>query len=210
MNLVLNILVVIATVLGSGMAFPQARRIVRTRRVDGVSATWIGVSVALNGWWLAYALSTSLWALVAVAFASVVVYSVMAVAYLASVGRAGVPGLAFGALGLGMIPLPFLVVGGWATAGVVVGLSYGIQLTPAVVAACRTRALAGVSAATWSIAWFESAIWLAYGWTIADMALLLAGIVGVVMSTVIIARLAVTGHLVAARPRWTIARISLT
>lgn len=206
MNVILNLLVVVATVLGSGMALPQARRIVRTRRVDGVSATWIGVSVAINGWWFAYALATSLWALIAVSVASLALYSVMAVGFVASVGRRGLVGLAAGAFGLGMIPLPFLVFGGWGMAGVVIGLCYGIQLLPAVVAVCRTSVLAGVSAATWSIGWVESLIWLLYGWAIGDPALLLAGAVGVVMSSVILGRLALTGNLGA---RWTIARTSL-
>ena len=206
MNLILNFLVIVATVLGSGMALPQARRIVRTRRVDGVSATWIGVSAALNGWWFAYALATSLWALVAVSIASLLLYSVMAAAYVASTGRTGLGGLALGAFGLGMIPLPFLVAGGWTVAGVVIGLSYGIQLLPAVIAACRTSALAGVSGVTWAIAWVESVIWLLYGFAIGDAALLLAGVVGVAMSSVIIGRLVVTGHV---GSRWTIARSSL-
>ena len=65
MQLLLNLLVVVATVLGSWMAFPQARRIARTRRVDGVSATWIGVSLALNAWWLTYGLVAGVWAAVA-------------------------------------------------------------------------------------------------------------------------------------------------
>jgi uncharacterized protein with PQ loop repeat len=106
----------------------------------------------------------------------------------------GLGGLAVGALGLGMIPLPFLLVGGWQLAGVAIGLSYGIQLLPAVLAACRSSALAGISAATWLIACAESAIWLVYGTAIDDAALLLAGIVGIVFSGVIIVRLAVTGH----------------
>jgi uncharacterized protein with PQ loop repeat len=59
MNLLLTSIVVVATVLGSWMAFPQARRIARTRQVDGVSPTWIGVSLAINGWWLTYAWSSA-------------------------------------------------------------------------------------------------------------------------------------------------------
>ena len=39
-----------------------------------------------------------------------------------------------------MIPLPFLVFGGWASAGLVVGLCYGVQLFPAVVAVLRSSA----------------------------------------------------------------------
>jgi uncharacterized protein with PQ loop repeat len=194
MQLLLNSLVVAATVLGSWMAFPQARRIARTRRVDGVSATWIGVSLALNAWWLTYGLVAGVWALVPVSIISLMLYGVMACFYVLSVGRVAVPGLALGALGLGMVPLPFLLIGGWELAGVVVGLSYGIQLLPAVVASLRTSVLSGVSSTTWIIAAVESMLWLVYGFGVGDVALTLAGLVGVVMASVILVRLAVTGH----------------
>ena len=194
MNLFLNSLVVVATVLGSWMAFPQARRLVRTRRVDGVSAAWIGVSVSINGWWLTYGIAADVWALIPVSLISLALYSVMGVVYVSTVGRAALPALALGLFGLGMAPLPFLIVGGWQLAAVAVGLSYGIQLLPAVVASCRTRDLTGVSAATWLIAWVEAGLWLVYGIGVADTALTLAGLVGIAMATVILVRLAVTGH----------------
>ena len=194
MNLLLNSVIVVATVLGSWMAFPQARRIARTRRVDGVSATCIGVSLGINGWWLTYGLAAGLWAVVPVSIVSLVLYAVMAWFFLATVGRAGVAGVALGAFGLGMIPLPFLVVGGWELAGVAVGLSYGVQLLPAVVASLRTSVLAGVSSATWIIALVESGLWFGYGLGVHDTALTLAGVVGTVMASVILTRLAITGH----------------
>jgi uncharacterized protein with PQ loop repeat len=194
MDLLLNSLVVVASVLGSWMAFPQTRRLVRTRRVDGVSATWIGVSIAINAWWLAYAFAADVWAVVPVSLLSLVLYGVMGLVYTASVGRRAVLGISAGCFGLGMIPLPFLVVGGWTPAGVAVGFSYGLQLLPAVVAACRTSDLAGVSPATWLIAFVEAALWLVYGAGVGDPALLLAGGVGVVMASIILGRLAATGH----------------
>lgn len=194
MNLVLNILVVVASVLGSGMALPQTRRLVRTGRVEGVSAMWIGVSFTLNGWWLAYGIAADVWALIPVSIISVALYGVMGAAYLAVVGRSSVPGFVSGAFVLGMIPLPFLVSGGWSLAGVAVGLCYGIQLLPAVVAAYRSLELAGISAVTWLIAWIESVIWLAYGVAMGDAALVLAGTAGTVMAAAIIVRLSVTGH----------------
>ena len=194
MQLLLNFLVVVATVLGSWMAFPQARRIARTRRVDGVSATWIGVSLAINSWWLTYGLVAGVWALVPVSIISLLLYGVMAWFFVLSVGRAAVPGLALGVFGLGMVPLPFLLVGGWELAGVAVGLSYGVQLLPAVVASLRTSALSGVSSTTWIIASLEAVLWLAYGLGVGDAALTLAGLVGVVMASVILVRLAITGH----------------
>ncbi len=194
MHLLLNFLVVVATVLGSWMAFPQARRIARTRRVDGVSATWIGVSLAINAWWLAYGLVAGVWALVPVSIISLLLYGVMAWFFVLSVGRAAIAGLALGVFGLGMVPLPFLLIGGWELAGVAVGLSYGVQLLPAVVASLRTSVLSGVSSTTWIIASVESALWLVYGLGVGDVALTLAGLVGVVMASVILVRLAVTGH----------------
>ncbi len=194
MNLVLNATVVIATVLGSGMALPQARRLARTRRADGVSPVWVGVSMAINAWWVAYGLAAPVWALVPVSLISLSLYTAMAVLFVRSFGRASMRGLALGALGLGMIPLPFLVTGGWATAGLVIGLCYGLQLLPAVVAVCRTRELRGVSATTWLIAWVEAVLWLIYGFGVGDLALLSAGLIGVVMSSIILVRLSITGH----------------
>ena len=194
MNILLNLLVIVATLLGSWMAFPQARRLARTRRVEGVSAVWIGVSLAINGWWLAYGLVAGVWALVPVSAISLVLYASMAVVYLGTVGRAALRALTLGAFGLGMFPLPFLIIGGWQVAAIAVGLSYGIQLVPAVVSACRTRDLVGVSASTWLIAWVEAGLWLVYGLGVGDVALTLAGIVGMVMSSIILGRLAVTGH----------------
>jgi uncharacterized protein with PQ loop repeat len=194
MNLLLTLIVVVATVLGSWMAFPQARRIARTRRVDGVSSTWIGVSLAINGWWLAYGLVVGVWALVPVSIVSLLLYGVMGWFFVRSVGRSALPGLAFGVFVLGMVPLPFLLVGGWGLAGVAVGLSYGVQLLPAVLASLRTSMLSGVSSATWIIAFVEAALWLAYGLGVGDIALTLAGAVGMAFASIILARLAVTGH----------------
>jgi len=194
MHLLLNFLVIVATLLGSWMAFPQARRIARTRRVDGVSATWIGVSLAINAWWLTYGLVAGVWAVVPVSIISLLLYGVMAWFFVLSVGRAAIPGLALGVFGLGMVPLPFLLIGGWELAGVAVGLSYGVQLLPAVVASLRTSALSGVSSTTWIIASLEAVLWLAYGLGVGDVALTLAGLVGVVMASVILVRLAVTVH----------------
>lgn len=204
MHLVVNLTAVVATIIGSGMALPQARRLARTRRVDGVSASWIGVSVAINVWWIAYAFAAGIWILLPVSIVSAALYATIGVFFVREVGRRALPGLAVGSFVLGMSPLPFLLLGGWALAGVATGLCYAVQLLPAVVAVCRTRALAGVAAGTWLIAWAEAALWFLYGLGIVDAALIAGGAVGVVMASVILVRLAVTGH----RPLAVIARAS--
>lgn len=194
MNLVLHLVALTATVLGSAMALPQARRLARHRNVEGVSSHWIGVSAVLNGWWFAYGIAQEIWLLLPVSAISGLMYLAIGAFYLRTTGRRGVRGIAVGAV-LGMVPLPFLLLGGWTLAGVVIGTSFGLQLLPAVVAACRTRELAGVSGGTWTIGWLESVLWLGYGIGIADVALVSGGLVGALMSGIILARLALTGHL---------------
>lgn len=194
MTVVLNLLVLVASVVGSAMAFPQARRLVRTRCIEGISASWIGVSLALNTWWLTYGIGAGVWAVVPVSAISFLIYATIAVVYVRTTGRSGMSTIAGGYLALGLIPLPFAVVGGWELLGIAIGLCYGLQLLPAVIGVHRTRELAGVSAATWFLAALESVIWFVYGWAARDSALTLAGVVGVAMSSLILVRLAVTGH----------------
>ena len=200
-DLLLTSLLVVANVLGGGMAFPQAVRLARTRLVDGVSPVWIGVSFVMNGWWLAYGLANELWGLIPVSLVAAVLYGLIGVVYVRVAGPAELAGIAAGAVGLGAVPLPFLAFGGWSAAGLAVGLCYGMQLAPAVVGAYRSRELAGIAAGTWALALVESAIWLFYGAVVADVALLVGGGAGVVMASAILVRLAVTGHL-PPRPAW--------
>ena len=197
-------MLVVANVMGAGMAYPQAARIVRHRITSGVSGVWAGVSLSMNLWWLAYGLSEQLWGLVPVSAVAAVLYGVIIVAYVRAAGRAVVPRVLVGLLVLGMAPLPFLLAGGWIVAGLAIGLCYGMQLVPAVVAACRSRQLDGLAPSTWIMAWIEAVIWLVYGWFVADLALLAGGASGALMSAIILARLAITGHrpFRVVRPAW--------
>ena len=189
-----TIMIVVANVMGAGMAYPQASKLIRTGNTRGVSGIWAGVSVTMNVWWLAYGVANGLWGLVPVSAIAAVLYVAIIVAYLRSVGRSGIVGVALGAAVLGMVPAPFLVFGGWTTAGLAIGLCYGMQLVPAVVAACRTRELHGVAPSTWIMAWVEAVIWLVYGLFVVDAALLAGGLSGAVMASIILGRLAATGH----------------
>ena len=56
---------------------------------------------------------------------SLVIYASMAAIYIGTVGRPALTPMALGVFGLGMIPLPFLIIGGWPLAAIAVGLSYG-------------------------------------------------------------------------------------
>lgn len=193
-TLFVTTILVIANIMGGGMALPQAVRLTRTRDTDGISGVWAGVSFTMNLWWLTYALANGLWGLVPVSVVAAVLYGTIGVVYLGIVGRRAAGQLVLGSLVLGMAPMPFLVLGGWELAGIAIGVCYGIQLVPAVIATWRTRDLTGVASTTWIMAWIESVIWLAYGSSVVDGALLVGGVGGTVMASLIIVRLAVTGH----------------
>ncbi len=194
MGIVLTLIAVSASVLGAGMAYPQARKLVVTRRVDGVSPAWAGISVASNAWWLIYGVFAGVVALIPVSIVSIVLYLAICAALVRDIGRRALVAMVISGGLLALAPIPFLLAGGWPLAGVAVGLCYGVQLLPAVVAAYRTRALAGISAGTWVIAWVEAALWAVYASVVLDPALAIGGTVGILMSTAILVRLAVTGH----------------
>lgn len=194
MTIFIITLVVIGNILGSAMAYPQAARLLRTGNPEGVSAIWAGVSFSMNLWWLAYGLANGLWGLVPTSAIAAALYAVIVVAFVRSVGRPAFGGLALGSLVFGLVPLPVLLVAGWQSAGVTIGLCYGMQLAPAVVASWRTRDLSGVAPGTWLMAWVEGVIWGIYGLFVLDGALLVGGISGILMSTLLLTRLAITGH----------------
>jgi uncharacterized protein with PQ loop repeat len=188
---VMTLLLVVANVMGAGMIVPQVLRLHRVRSADGVSGVWIGVGIAMNSWWIAYGLAESLWGILPVSIAAAALYLVMASQYLGLLGRPGLRPLLAGLFLLGLVPMPFLAVGGWAIAGLVVGLAYAIQFSPAALAALRSDELSGVSSVTWSMAWVEAVIWVIYGLSTGDAALLVGGTGGTLAATVILVRLAV-------------------
>lgn len=194
MTIFIITLVVIGNILGSAMAYPQAARLLRTGNPEGVSAIWAGVSFSMNLWWLVYGLANGLWGLVPTSAIAASLYAVIVVAFVRSVGRPAFGGLALGSLVFGLVPLPVLLVAGWQSAGVTIGLCYGMQLAPAVIASWRTRELSGVAPGTWLMAWVEGLIWGIYGLFVLDGALLVGGVSGIVMATLLLARLAITGH----------------
>ena len=190
MSVVLPILLVVANVMGAGMIVPQVARLHRVRSVDGLSGIWVGVGVAMNNWWSAYGIAESLWGILPVSLTASVLYVVMAIQYLGIVGRVGLRPILVGAVTFGGFPLPFLAFGGWSTAGVAIGLCYAVQFLPAAYSAVRSDDLSAVSPVTWTMAWIEAVIWVIYGISTGDNALLVGGTGGSLAASVILVRLA--------------------
>lgn len=194
MSVVLSILVAVATVMGAGMIVPQVVRLRRTRLADGLSGAWVGLSVAMNAWWIAYATAEGLWGLLPVSVGAFLLYSVIAAQYVRLMGWTGGCRLVAGLLAAGVLPALALAAGGWTATGLAIGLAYAIQFSPAVVAALRSLDLGGISPATWAMAWIEAVIWCTYGAIMDDVALMIGGGGGTLMASVILARLWMTSR----------------
>ncbi len=183
-------LLVVANVFGAGMILPQARRLRRTGDLEGVSASWIGVGIAMNLWWIAYALPNGLWGLLPVSSVAAILYLAMAVDLLRIAGTSGLRSLVLGLGIFGSIPLLALIVGGLPGVGLAIGLSYGAQFAPATATALRATRTDGISASTWVMGLIEALIWLLYGSTLGDWALIIGGGGSTVMAALIVGRLA--------------------
>jgi uncharacterized protein with PQ loop repeat len=198
-SVLMPVLLVVANVFGAGMIVPQVVRFRRHRVADGVSGAWIGVGLAVNAWWVAYALQGRLWGLLPVSAVSWVLYGVMAGQYSALIGRPALRQLLAGVAGFGAAPFVGLLWGGWPGAGLAIGLLYAVQFSPAALSALRAVDVSGISPVTWSMAWVEAAIWFLYGLTESDVALVVGGLGGALMAGIVLTRVRI-GPRPAARP----------
>lgn len=189
--LILTALLAMANILGVGMIVPQVARLGgRNGSAGGVSGAWIGVGIALNGWWLAYGITQQLWGLVPVSLLAAILYLTMAALLTRRCGFGSLTSVTAGFVAVGLLPAPFLLTDGWTAAGVAVGVSYGLQFTPAAAVAVRSEDVSGVSLTTWSMALIEAGIWFGYGLSSGDAPLVIGGAGAAVTSMIILARLA--------------------
>lgn len=184
----------LANLLGAAVATPQAIRLFRLRRVEGVSSAWVGISLGINAWWIAYGVGAgdSSWAMIPVGAISVTAYLVIGLALVRfshRPRRSVLVGLAVPAVIGSIVPLPALYLGGWPATGVVLGAVYGVQLLPAVIAVYRARDLTGVSVTTWVMTWSEALLWGLYGIGPRDAGILTFAATGLVMSTAVLVAL---------------------
>ncbi len=188
----LALVVICANVLGGAMALPQALKLLRDRRIVGISPAWVGISVTVNAWWGAYGVGTHDWGIMPVSVVSVMSYLVIGLAltrFASGPGRTVALPMFGAALASAAVPLVVLLLDGWTTAGLVLGAMYGVQLSPAVIAVYRAADVSGVAPATWLIAFVEAVLWGGYGFARTDLGLVALGVTGLVMSSLVLARL---------------------
>ena len=185
------VVVALANILGGAVAIPQASRLIRHRKADGVSTLWAGSSVGINLWWIAYGLGAgdSSWAIIPVGVISTIAYLLISVNLVrfSSRPRASVVASLIVPAVIGMaLPVPAFALGGWPATGITLGTVYGFQLLPAVVAVYRSRDTSGVSVPTWIMAWAEALLWGMYGFGPRDPGILAFAATGLVMSSAVL------------------------
>ncbi len=183
-----NSSVILATLLAWWSLIPQIRKLLRTGDIAGVSGTWPAIGLVSNAGWTAYLLSQQLWA-AAPSTAGMIVFYVVVLRTLGVAGARLVIPLIRGAVGIVILAGAF-ALGSWPVLGLVLGWAYVPQLAPAVWAAYRTPDPSGISAGTWALIGVEAALWLVYGWLLADTPVMIFAVVGVVAAGLILLRVA--------------------
>lgn len=183
---------VLATLFAFITLIPQIVKLWRTRNADGVSATWASLGATSNAAWVAYLTSQGLWlALPSTVFMSV--FFAITVGLIGWTGRPSARPILLG-FGWGLVLTLVGIVGGWASLGLLLGVSFGVQAAPTVYTAFRTWAPSGISPGTWQLTLVEGALWLIYGLGYRDLAVIMFGILSSITAILVMSRYYSTRH----------------
>ena len=125
-----NVAVVAATVGTIAFLVPQISKLIRTGDSAGVSTTWAALGLVTNVGWFAYMINQSLWVAILAPLITMVAYALTMWA-LVRTGRDPRKSYLLGVV-WGVLLMATALLAGWTTLGVVLGLSYGVMLTPSV------------------------------------------------------------------------------
>ncbi|MEE8375005.1 MAG: hypothetical protein V3S26_01620 [Acidimicrobiia bacterium] len=181
-----NIAVVAATMGTIAFLVPQISKLIRTGDSSGVSTTWASLGLVTNVGWAAYLSSQGFWIAILAPIFTIVAYALTMWA-LVRTGRDPRQSYLLGAV-WGVLLTATALVAGWTALGVVLGLSYGVMLTPSVWTAFRTADPSGISPGTWRIGIVEALLWGYYGWFHGDIGILTFSVVGLVGSVLMLTR----------------------
>ena len=177
---------VVATLLATAFLLPQLRKLARTGDPAGVSGTWAALGTVSNAGWFGYMVAKRLW-VAAPSAVPILVFYALTLVYLRRAGTNLRGPLWRGALWATLLT-GALAYGGWDLLGVILGVSFGIQMTPSVWTAYREHRPSGISPGTWWIGIAEAALWWFYGIAHADVPLTMFGGVYFLGSVVMLAR----------------------
>jgi uncharacterized protein with PQ loop repeat len=178
----------LATVVAVAGAAPQIRRTLVTRDVAGVSVSAAALGATTECCWVAYAFEHALWSAVPEAVLMCIADVIM-VTLVISVNRATAwCGLIAGAWAVALATTATLV--GSTAFGIALGGAYAFQAAPAVWSVYRCATPSGVAPATWVLLGIEAIMWGIYGLGHNDPASITFALIGSVVASAILVRLA--------------------
>ena len=181
-------------VVANGVTFvqiaPQIVRLIRTGRTEGVSPTWAAAGMTINVGWLAYVVENEFWETIPSIIAAISSFG-LALYLLHRNGARVRAGLLMGAA-IAVASVAIQQAAGWTVLGTVLGLSNGLYLGPALLAAWRTHAPAGVSPGTWWLTVLEGFKWGFYGVLVAAVPIMVYGSTAMLLAVLVLLRLWLT------------------
>ena len=178
---------IVATAVTFVHIVPQIVKLMRTGRIEGVSAAWASVAVTLNFGWMAYAIAEEYW----IVIPSIVVATVSFGSALYLMHRNGAdvrPGALMSAA-VAVASVGIQMAAGWTVLATVLALSNGLYLGPSVLTVWRSHAPAGVSPLTWALAVLEGLLWGSYGALVASGPITVFGATEAGLSALVLLRL---------------------
>ncbi len=178
-------------VVANGATFvqilPQIVRLVRTGHTEGVSPVWAAVGMTINVCWLTYVVENEFWATIPSIVAAVSSFALA----LYLLHRRGVSVRAGVLLSVAVVVASVGIQqsAGWTVMGTVLGLSNGLYLGPAVIAAWREHAPVGVSPGTWWLTVVEGFTWGLYGALVASVPIMVYGSTAILLAAAVLLRL---------------------
>ena len=178
-------------IVANGVTFvqimPQIVRLLRTGHTEGVSPVWAAVGMTINVGWLTYVVENEFWETIPSIIAAISSFglalfllyrngvSVRAALLMSAVVAVGSVGIQQAA--------------GWTVLGTVLGLSNGLYLGPALIAAWREYAPVGVSPGTWWLTVLEGFKWGLYGVLVAAVPIMVYGSTAMLLAAGVLLRL---------------------
>ena len=169
---------------------PQIVRLLRTRRIEGVSPAWAAVGMTINLGWITWVLAERLWLPIPAVIAAILSFG--AVLYLLYRNGADVRAALWVSAGIAVACVGIQQAAGWTVLGTVLGLSNGLYLGPSVVAAWRAHTPVGVSPLSWVLTALEGAVWGLYGVLVAAVPIMVYGSTAILLAVGVLLRLWMT------------------
>jgi uncharacterized protein with PQ loop repeat len=173
---------------------PQIRKLLATRDTAGVSPSWAALTGVNNAAWFTYFTMSRYWTALVPSTSATLLAGTLAVLLL---HRRPLETRPAALIGVWAITLAVAgVADGRAGLGALLTAAFLLQVTPSLWTAYRTPRPTGISAGTWLLILGELTCWLTFGLHTADPRLITLGISGIIVSTLMLARI----HRTARRP----------